>query len=101
LTNWIAVAALVAGVACVLVVLLTDALGRSRLRAGRRWQGCGILLELCGILASVCAGGRGWPAGRLEIVHHVTDALVLAGVALLAGGLAVQLRHGGKSLGDR
>ncbi len=94
-------AALAVALVCVLVVLLTDALGRSRPRAGRRWQGCGILLEVCGILASVYAGGRGWPVARLEIVHHVTGALVLAGVALLAVGLVVQVRHGGRSPGDR
>ncbi len=100
LANWIAVAAPVAGLVCVLVVLFMDVAGLRRL-GGRRWQGAGIALDLCGILASGFAQGRGWPAARLQMVHDLTLAFVLPGTALLAAGLVIGFRRSGRSLGNR
>ena len=100
MARWIAVAALVA-VVCVLVVLLMDVAGLRRLGRGRRWQGSGIALDLCGILARALAEGRGWPAARLQMVNDLMLAFVLPGTVLLAVGLVIQFRESGRSLGNR
>lgn len=101
LASWIAVAALLAGLVGVLVVLVMDVAGLRPLGRGRRWQGSGIALDLCGILASAFAQGRSWPAAQLQLVHDLTLAFVLPGTALLAAGLVIGFRRRGRSLGNR
>jgi hypothetical protein len=90
--EWIAVGADGAAWVVVLVLLTLDLLGVRRLRAGRRWQACGIVLALAGVLAGGAAEARGWSGGGLRAAHLVLLPCVLTGIIVLAAGLVIQLR---------
>ena len=90
-----------AGFCAVLTLLSLDLLGIRQLRAGRRWQGFGILLTMAGILVSLVAEARGSSLSRLRGVHAAVLPVVLAGVLVLVVGLGIQMRSAVRTAKER
>jgi hypothetical protein len=78
----------------VLARMSLDVLRIRPLPAGRRLQGCAILLATTGILADLFAEVRGWSQTQQRITHILVLPLVLAGLATIVRGLVNKGRGG-------